>query len=167
MPDSNIISFLTINCRGLQNYGKRKDMFDVLRKKENNIICLQDTHFASKEEKIVRSQWGAEHYFSPGRTNARGVSILLSNNFEFKIIDIIKDDIGNLLALKINLENHFTLSLINIYGPNNENPDFFNKIRDAIDAFMSDFIVLCGDWNLVLNPDIDYFNYNSVNNPKK
>ena len=48
-------------------------------------------------------------YSSPGKTNARGVSTLLGNNVEYKIMDFRNDDIGNCLALKIEISNQFTI----------------------------------------------------------
>lgn len=29
-----------------------------------------------------------------------------------------------------------------------------------------EYFILCGDFNLVLNPDVDTYNYISINNPK-
>ncbi len=155
-----------MNCRGLHDFMKRKDVFNYLRKNGNHILCLQDTHFIQSEESIIRAQWGGEHFFSPGKTNARGVSTLLGNNFEYKILDSSIDNSGNFLALKILLGNCFSLSLVNIYGPNNDSPEFYHKINSVLDNFMSDFILICGDWNLIQDPNIDCYNYTAINNPK-
>ena len=64
------------------------------------------------------------------------------------------------------MEQEFTL--INIYGPNRDNPDFYTKIKETIEnANLSlTHIIWGGDWNLVLNPNLDYHNYKNVNNPK-
>ena len=56
--------------------------------------------------------------------------------------------------------------MIVIYGPNPDDPTFYDKISDLIDEFENISCILCGDFNLVLNPDIDYFNYSAVNNEK-
>ena len=42
-----------------------------------------------------------------------------------------KDDVGNLLVLDIKLCNKLNVSLVNIYGPNQDSPDFYNKIYDT------------------------------------
>ena len=63
----NTIKILSMNCRGLQDNSKRKDVFNFLRNKKYSILCLQDTHFSEKDHKIVRAQWGAEIYSSPGK----------------------------------------------------------------------------------------------------
>ena len=68
------------------------------KKKCYSILCLQDTHFVKDNEPIVETQWGYTYIFNSYKSNARGVCILLSNNFEFKIHNIKKDDDGNFLT---------------------------------------------------------------------
>ncbi|KAK3105615.1 hypothetical protein FSP39_001875 [Pinctada imbricata] len=34
-----------------------------------------------------------------------------------------------------------------------------------IDEFNSDFVIMAGDFNLVMNPELDYYNYRRTNNP--
>ena len=59
-----------------------------------------------------------------------------------------------------------TINLINVYAPNHDDPDFFKEVKDI--AFKGDFdyVILCGDLNLVLDPKKDSYNYNNVNNLK-
>ena len=56
--------------------------------------------------------------------------------------------------------------MINIYGPNRDTPDFYTKIKDIIIQKNYTDIIWGGDWNLVLNPNIDYMNYKNNNNPR-
>ncbi|KAK3084078.1 hypothetical protein FSP39_007782 [Pinctada imbricata] len=63
------------------------------------------------------------------------------------------------------INNKYTFLLINIYGPNNDNPDFYRKIRDLINNANTDFVILAGDFNLVIDPEKDYYNYKHINNP--
>ena len=77
-----------------------------------------------------------------------------------------KDDVGNLLVLDIKLCNKLNVSLVNIYGPNQDSPDFYNKIYDIIHEFDNEFIILCGDWNLVQNFSMDTYNYVAQNNKR-
>ena len=73
---------------------------------------------------------------------------------------------GNYLALKILIGNQFSLSLINIYGPNNDSPEFYHRIAAVLDNFTSDFVLICGDWNLVQDPGSDSYYYTTINNPR-
>ena len=55
--------------------------------------------------------------------------------------------------------------LVNVYGPNNDNPGFYETLRDKIKAYNNNNIVAVGDWNLVMDPNMDYNNYVNINNP--
>ena len=78
---------ISLNCRGLNNNFKRKQVFRFLRNKKAQIYCLQDVHFTSDQEQIIKQQWGYnECYISPFKSNARGTAILFNNNFQFKVI---------------------------------------------------------------------------------
>ena len=59
-----------------------------------------------------------------------------------------------------------TFLLINAYGPNTDNPIFFQDIKNYIDNYDHDYFILCGDLNISLNPQLDTYNYVGSNNPK-
>lgn len=160
------ITLLSANTRGLADKVKRKDVFSYLRNKCYNIYCIQDTHFVKENENMLRNEWGFDCYFNSFKPNSRGVAILINNNFNFKINGEKRDLTGNFLALDIEIEDS-KITLINVYGPNQDNPTFFNIITETIDEFENPNIIICGDFNLVINPDIDYDNnYKNINNPK-
>ena len=60
----------------------------------------------------------------------------------------------------------FTVNLINIYGPNHDVPEFYSQLITAIQESNDDFSILCGDFNLVQNFNLDCFNYSAINNPR-
>ena len=41
------------------------------------------------------------------------------------------------------------LTLVNIYAPNNDNPTFFQNLRDHLLCFECEEIIMGGDFNLV------------------
>ena len=51
-----------------------------------------------------------------------------------------------------------------MYGPNTDDPDFLKKILEKIAELENKTIIWCGDFNLVLNPQLDYKNYKTINN---
>ena len=59
-----------------------------------------------------------------------------------------------------------TINLIIIYAPNMDSPLFFSKLQDLIQDNDADYCVICGDFNLVLNPVMDTYGYKHINNPK-
>ena len=98
-------------------------------------------------------------------SNSRGVAVLFNNNFEFKVLQQVNDINGNFLALDIIIEGK-QLSLITLYGPNEDTPRFYEKKSDIISNLNNNNIIIVGDYNLVLNPERDYHNYLHVNNPR-
>lgn len=158
------VTFVSVNLRGAQLAEKRKDVLNFLKQKQFSIYFLQDTHFTKKEENYIRSQWGFDCYFSSYSSEARGVAIMLNNNFEFTLHEKVEDTEGNKLILDITI-NKKRMTLINIYGPNKDSPDFFSNIKEDIDKFGNN-VILAGDFNLVLDPSIDTQNYLNVNNPQ-
>ena len=103
-------------------------------------------------------------YASPFRNNSRGVMILINNNFEYKVERVETDPNGNFIILDIKMQDK-RFTLVNLYGPNEDKPQFFNNIRQKLVHYENDLTILCGDWNLVINPDIDTYNYLHINNP--
>ena len=159
------ISLISVNVQGLGNQQKRRDVFHYLRQKNSSIYFLQDTHFTNKQEQYIRSEWGYECYFNNYNSQSRGVAILFNNNFDFKVKKVIKDNSGNFLILLINTMQR-DLVLANIYGPNTDDPNFYQTVQNHLDQLTHSGIVMSGDWNLVLNPSLDYHNYKNINNVK-
>ena len=68
-----------------------------------------------------------------------------------------------LLQLKINDQ---TFTLVNLHSPNKDDPDFYDRVTGELKNTRSQELILTGDWNLVLNPELDSQNYKHINNPK-
>lgn len=47
-----------------------------------------------------------------------------------------------------------------------DTPNFYENIRDIFLEFDYDYFILCGYFNLTLNPSIDTLNYTGIYNPK-
>lgn len=160
------LSIFSQNCRGgLSVATKRRDLFHYVRSKKFNIVCLQDTHISPNLETFIKSEWGFEAYFSSYTTNSRGVMILINNNFEQKVNRIKTDKNGNFIILDMTIEGK-KITLVCLYGPNEDNPHFYENIIQKVVEFDNEEVIMCGDWNLVLNPDKDYENYLHINNPR-
>ena len=155
----------SVNCRGLQDKLKCQDVINYLNSKKPNIICLQDTHLTEDSNKFIKSIWNDDLYINGNRTNARGVCTLIKKTFEYEVLNIIKDINANLLVTDLKISNDFTLRLINIYAPNRDEPDFFEYIETLIEENPYDHLIICGDFNLVLNATMDTLNYTQLNNP--
>ena len=161
----NSITVLSANCRGLQNMKKRVDVLTYLKELNYNIVCLQDTHWTKKDMASVSNIWGGKCYIHGTRTNSRGVAILFKDNFEYHIISSATDLDGNYLCLTIKTASS-VFNLLTLYGPNTDNPTFFRDVKDIVQQNNPDYYIMCGDFNLTLDRDLDSMNYKQLNNPK-
>ena len=159
------IKICSMNCQGLGDNRKRRDVLNFLRKSNYSILCLQDTHFSKETENLIANEWGYKAYFSSFNSRSRGVAIFFQNNFEFKILNSFHDNSGNVLILNIELEK-LTFLLVCLYGPNKDEPVFYQDLLTKILKYSTSNIVIVGDWNVTLNPELDCKNYKNINNPR-
>lgn len=89
---------------------------------------------------------------------------MFNNNFEFKVHEQISDNNGNYLVLDITIEGK-RITLLTIYGPNEDCPKFYENISDIISNLSND-VIMVGDFNLILDTSMDYFKYLHINNAK-
>ena len=158
-PKFKICSY---NCNGLNDFKKRKDVFDFLRKQNSNILLLQETHLPYKLENFIRSNWGYTVWLAGSDTNQNGVAILFENNFEHKVHNAVRDPEGHFLMLDIEILDK-RITLVNVYGPSSgDNQEFFYNLSMQIDGMGNDNIIIGGDWNVAMDPRLDYRNYANI-----
>ena len=51
-----------------------------------------------------------------------------------------------------------------IYAPNEDDPNFFVNIFNILENLDTKNLILVGDWNLVIDYELDTFNYKKNNN---
>ena len=56
--------------------------------------------------------------------------------------------------------------LVNLYGPNSDELEFYNILKKKIIELDTPNVIMAGDWIMVLDTFKDYENYKHVNNPK-
>jgi exonuclease III len=84
------------------------------------------------------------------RFNSRGTAILISSKLKYAVEKTYSDDIGNILLMLIKISN-VKLLLGSVYGPNEDNADFFRQLSDNIREMDPDYIVFGGDWNTTID----------------
>ena len=117
------------------------------------------------DETKIRQIWNGDCVLSGYSSNSRGVCILLNNNFEYKVISEFADASGRIAYVDLKISN-LSMRLINIYAPNKDSPDWYNEVLDILENNEQDYAVVCGDFNLALDPNLDTYNYKHVNNPQ-
>ena len=159
------LTILSMNCRGLADRKKRRDVLNYIRGKNPDIVMLQDIHLDEKSSKWFILEWGFEGVVAPGTSRARGVAILFNNSFEYKLNEIRRCPNGNYILIDIVMLNQ-CITVGTIYGPNEDDPNFYRHLFHEIGDIGNEEIIIGGDWNLVLNHNIDYHNYRNINNPR-
>ena len=162
---SNSFKLSTFNCRGLQDNFKRKKVFNYLRNIGSDIIFLQETHCSDNDEKFWKNQWGEHAWFSNYSSNSKGVAILIRNSVPLVFKSIFKDPNGRFLIISVTIDN-LPIILVNVYGPNNDDPNFFLNLFAEIDKFDDSNLIVGGDFNAVLGP-LDYRGSQSHHSNKK
>ena len=144
----------SLNVRGLSNNLKRRETFCWLRMKKFGIFFLQEVHCTNEKEQLWSSEWGFSAIFSSVSSSSAGVCILFNNNFQFEIKKQFSDPGGRFILVDLKLENK-TITLGNIYAPNDDNPNFFKNVLSHLLPFECEDIILGGDFNLVLDVQND------------
>ena len=110
-----MVKFYSFNVRGLRNERKRRAIFDFLKRKQYDIIFLQETHSTKDIEIKWKKEWGGEISFSNFTSMARGTMTLFKPglNSKFHWNDAEGRIDYNIVTLGAN-----DYSCINIYAPN-------------------------------------------------
>ena len=80
----------------------------------------------------------------------------MENSLQFKLIYHKEIIPGKIQALKLNIDDH-DIVLINVYGPNNDDASFFETLYDFLGENDEEENVIGGDFNTVLNSNLDKF----------
>ena len=127
------------------------------------IFCLlQELHLNGENTHLWSCEWGKRAFFSPGKSNARGVGILINSNANIVIKKEIIDKNGRVVILVLTIED-IDYVIGNIYAPNSDDPKFFKHVFNKVEAIGCENVILAGDFNLVLNIDKDAKNRLSNN----
>ena len=70
------LTILTVNCQGLGDMNKRRDVLKNLKCKNYNLYFLQDTHFVDKDESFTRTLWGYKAFFSSFKSNSSLLNVV-------------------------------------------------------------------------------------------
>ena len=58
------------------------------------------------------------------------------------------------------------VTLVNIYGPNNDSPQFYENLKHKIEEFQNEEVIIYGDWNMIIDVKMDSNNYLHINSPR-
>ena len=153
----------SLNVRGLRRKTKRKQVFSFLKREKYDIVCLQETHITDDIADEWKNEWRDGFVFCPGTSKSCGQVILLNKSIEENFTVVMSTQ--RILAVAIKIKDKPTL-VCNIYAPNEntEKEIFFKELQNKIKDAHYDDIVLCGDFNCVMNNDEDIISGEKHNN---
>ena len=155
---------LTLNARGIGDEQKRRAIFEKYRQKVD-LLIIQETHSSKKCENIWESEWGGKCIFSHGTTAARGIVVLMEKSIYKTVSNVLCGDDGRYVIFDV-LQHDTRLTIIAIYAPNTDSPQFFQKISKLLTERQEHKIII-GDFNLVLDVELDRENTFNNNNKAK
>lgn len=148
------VSFISWNVKGLNNLVKRSKVFSHLKSFKPDVMFLQETHLNINSQKRVSCKWIGQIYHSRFNYKARGTAILIRKGVPFEHSEVISDPNGRYIVVVGKLFNT-PLILANIYGPNWDNAQFFLNFFSTLPDLNSYKLILGGDFNCVLHPQLD------------
>ena len=131
-----------------------EEAFKWCSDKNPDILLLQETHSKQKFANQWCREWGGELIMSHGTSRARGVCICFKKGLKIKIEKERKDKFGRMIIIEVVIKD-MRLTICNLYAPNKDQPEFFESVFKTLEEFSSENLLIGGDFNLVLDLDID------------
>jgi exonuclease III len=175
------LSFSAINCNSLNLSSGTKKLQELklygITALKTDVIFLSDTRLSNKNlvssatdvsKKFLTNSHGQYEFFYNSSKNSRGTGILLKKCHNFSVLQRWDETSENCLLMQLQLDEG-TLSIGSIYGPNENNANFFETVKQKLIDWNSTFTALAGDWNclfsLAARSNIDCINMTNLPNP--
>ena len=133
---------------------KRGKVLSHLKTLNSDIMFLQETHLKNDAHSRLRSNWIGQIFHSTFSAKARGTAILICKGIPFKHKSSTIDRDGRFVIVTGEIHSP-PMTLVNIYGPNFDNPQFFKKVFSLIPELSLTNLIIGGDFNCVIDPYLD------------
>ena len=97
------------------------------KKQKPSICCLQETHLKTKDMYRLKVRGWEKIFHASGQDRKAGVAILKSDETDFKMKAIKKDNEGHYLMIKGSIQEE-DITIVNIYAPNIGAPRYIQQI---------------------------------------
>ena len=142
-----MVRICSLNVHGLRDVLKRRSLFNFYRKR-CDILCFQETHSQESDEKIWSAEWGGRIIWTHGTTDSRGVMILFKKGMGAQFSNVQHNLNGRIISCDID-DNGKSFSLINVYAPNTDCPQFFKEVEMTKQVHHENCVII-GDFNITL-----------------
>lgn len=141
------------NVRGLRKLTKLKQVINRIKQLKSKIVFLQESHLTISDIKLVQNRWPGQVIYSSYNNYARGVLILIHRSIPFQTMKTIQDTAGRYVIIQGSILS-LTLNLVSVYGPNEDNPKFFEDLFLTVSTLRGSYII-GGDFNCTINLALD------------
>lgn len=147
------------------NDSRKARLIQAYLVRHNIDICLlQETHISSKQsQKLKNRRWG-DMYLSVYSNYSRGVAILFRRGLDWREREVHVDPEGRFIIL-LGYLGGTLLTIVSLYGPNTDTPSFFQEIWARVKASGCASSIWGGDFNAILNDDLDRQGTARTHNP--
>ena len=128
-------------------------IYNFLRKNNVEIALLQEVHCIPETINLWTSEWGGKWEYDCGTSNSRGVSVLYNPRKVF-VKNCITSGEGRYIILDLQVEDE-CITVVNVYGPNEDDPTFFQDVFTKAQQFNNANMIIGGDFNTVLDGKLD------------
>ena len=149
------------NVRGLNSNEKKRRLITALKLRNIDIAIITDSCINSNEVNTLKQDvnYDCIHTERLNAINAsRGVVILWKRKSLITVTPILQQDDGNLLLVKATIGER-SLLICGIYGPNEDAPEFFRNLDEALIEHNETDVIICGDFNVTMNHSADNEGY--------
>ena len=158
------INMASMNVRGLNDDLKQNRFFSHIIKSSINIMFAQEIYANEVTKLKWCKKWGRKAWIAEYTSQSRGVGIFISHKTNFQELSYKYDKQGRWQILYGLLDDVCT-TLVNIYAPNVDNPEFFEKLIREVEHLNCENVIMAGDFNFVLDRQVDCIN-RKMNNDK-
>jgi len=156
----NSMNVSTIGCRNSKTFLKIEGVTSF----KHDIIFLSDMRLKDKIADIKRmfglNRHACYKLYSNSTNESRGVAIAIKSRITHEIIESFKTVDENLILLKIKI-NGILCTLGAIYGPNENNVNFYLNLKEKIREWGLPYVV-GGDFNTILDQSPGEFNLDRI-----
>ena len=145
----NSFNVSTIGNRNSKTYAK----IEGITSRKNDILFITDCRLGNQTNEIERlmglNKNASYKLYSNSKMDSRGVAIAIKRNIFHEILEQFHSADQNIVLLRLKIKG-VELVLGAIYGPNENNPEFYRSLREKVENWNLPFII-GGDFNTVLD----------------
>jgi exonuclease III len=151
----------SLNADGLATPLKRAKVLKWIKKQCKGIIMIQEAHSTKHTVGCWKRFFAGQNYslyFSHGTSGSRGVVTAIPQRLVNKVISHETDNEGRMVLVEIKI-NKITYVVMNIYNhcqdQESKQIEFLNYLESLITKHDSKKIIICGDFNIIQDPQLD------------